>query len=183
MCGSAQEMEKVAADEMPKNKVKPDTALKAYWRRNAEFADLFNAVLFGGEPVIDAGKLEERDTDLVFHNQNNIDLFMLFKLIYDWKKTNAERRAAAEQYEKDHPVDELVMMAIASTGNIDLDLYKKEDVTVCALFDEIEKRGEEKKAKETAKKLYEMGLNIDQIVQAVSYPVEVIEKWLGLVTV
>lgn len=30
------------------------------------------------------------------------------------------------------------MMAIASTCNIDLDLYKKGDVTVCALFDEIE---------------------------------------------
>lgn len=199
--------------------MKPDTALKAYWRRNAEFADLFNAVLFGGKPVIDARKLEERDTessiilqtdtyteglqsardlfkiamqtdgvelallglenekaihyamplrdlgylytaydkqyekikekypekkgldngnefishmkktdkvlpvvrdyemylievrdtDLVFHNQNNIDLFTIFELIFDGKKTNAERRAAAEQYEKDHPVDESVM--------------------------------------------------------------------------
>lgn len=48
---------------MPKNKVKPDTALKAYWRRSDEFADLFNAVLFGGQPIIDAGKLEERDTE------------------------------------------------------------------------------------------------------------------------
>lgn len=35
-------------------KVKPDTAFRAYWRSNAEFADLFNAVLFGGKPVIDA---------------------------------------------------------------------------------------------------------------------------------
>lgn len=317
---------------MPKNKVKPDTALKAYWRRNAEFADLFNAVLFGGKSVIDAGKLEERDTessvvlqtdtyveglpsardlfkiamqtdgvelallglenekaihyamplrdlgylyksyeiqydkikekypnkkglgngneiiscmkktdkilpvvnvvlyygdeawdgpktlldmtdvpdwfrpvvqdyrmclvevrdtDLVFHNQNNIDLFTLFRLIYDGKKTNVERRAAAEQYGKDHPVDESVMMAIASTSNIDLDLYRKGDVTVCALFDEIEKQGRnegrnegrEMQARETAKNLYDMGLNIDQIVQAVRYPEEVIEKWLGLLTV
>lgn len=63
-------------------------------------------------------------------------------------------------------------MAIASTSNIDLDLYKKGDVTVCALFDEIEKQGvtkgraegfaegEEKKARETAEKLRKRGLNI-----------------------
>lgn len=313
---------------MPKNKVKPDTALKAYWRRNAEFADLFNAVLFGGKPVIDAGKLEERDTEssvilqtdtyaeglpsardlfkiamqmdgvelallglenekaihyamplrdlgylyksyeiqyekikeqypdkkgldnrneiishmkktdkvlpvvnivlyygdepwdgprtlldmatvpdwlrpavqdyrmclveardanLVFHNQNNIDLFTLFKLIYDGRKTNAERRAAAEQYEKDHPVDESVMMAIASTSNIDLDLYKKGDVTVCALFDEIERQGraegEEKAKMETAKNFYEMGFSIEQIAQGVKSPVEVVKKWLELTKV
>lgn len=33
-------------------KLKPDTVLKNYWCNNEQFADLFNAVLFDGEPVI-----------------------------------------------------------------------------------------------------------------------------------
>ncbi len=41
--------------------------------------------------------------------------------------------------------------------------------------------GRDTQAKETVKNLYDMGLNIDQIVQAVKYPVEVIKQWLGLV--
>ncbi len=44
-----------------------------------------------------------------------------------------------------------------------------------------EDRGKETQARETAKNLYDMGLNIDQIVQAVKYPAEVIKQWLGLV--
>ncbi len=43
-----------------------------------------------------------------------------------------------------------------------------------------EDRGKETQAREMAKNLYDMGLNIDQIVQAVRYPVEVIKQWLDL---
>lgn len=45
------------------SKQKPDTIQKAYWNRNAEFADLFNAFLYDGRPVIQASELEERDTE------------------------------------------------------------------------------------------------------------------------
>lgn len=47
-----------------KNKIKTDTVLKNFWRDNARFADLFNAVLFDGENVICPGDLEEADTDI-----------------------------------------------------------------------------------------------------------------------
>lgn len=47
-----------------KNKVKPDAILKNFWRDNARFADLFNAILFDGENVIDPEELKEADTDL-----------------------------------------------------------------------------------------------------------------------
>lgn len=45
------------------DRLKPDTLLKEYWNSNAEFADLFNAFLYGGKPVIKAEELEERDTE------------------------------------------------------------------------------------------------------------------------
>ena len=39
--------------------VSPDTVLKNYWSGNEEFADLFNAVLFGGSQIIRADELEK----------------------------------------------------------------------------------------------------------------------------
>lgn len=44
-------------------RLKPDTVLKNYWRNNEQFADLFNAVLFDGEPVIKPEELEDADTE------------------------------------------------------------------------------------------------------------------------
>lgn len=40
-----------------------DTVLKNYWSGNEEFADLFNAVLFGGSQIIRADELENEDTE------------------------------------------------------------------------------------------------------------------------
>jgi len=43
--------------------------------------------------------------------------------------------------------------------------------------------GEERKAKETAKKLYQRGNSPADIADIVGYAVEVIEKWLELATI
>jgi hypothetical protein len=47
-----------------KTRLQPDTVMKEYWNRNEEFADLFNAVLYGGERRMRPEDLEERDTEL-----------------------------------------------------------------------------------------------------------------------
>ena len=49
---------------MEKNKVKPDTILKNFWKNNERFADLFNAALFDGEQVLNPCDLSEVDTDV-----------------------------------------------------------------------------------------------------------------------
>ena len=46
------------------NKIKADTILKNFWKNNERFADLFNAALFEGEPVLKAEDLSEVDTDV-----------------------------------------------------------------------------------------------------------------------
>ncbi len=43
--------------------LKPDTVLKKYWNNKEQFADLFNAVLFGGEQIIFSNELEDADTE------------------------------------------------------------------------------------------------------------------------
>ena len=50
---------------MPKKKpdLKPDTVLKNYWNNKEQFADLFNAALFEGRPVIRPEELEDVDTE------------------------------------------------------------------------------------------------------------------------
>lgn len=47
-----------------KNRLKPDIIIKNYWSSNEEFADLFNAVLFGGKQVIKSYELNDVDTDV-----------------------------------------------------------------------------------------------------------------------
>lgn len=49
---------------MERNKIKPDTILKTFWRDNEHFADLFNAALFDGRQVLKPGDLMEADTDI-----------------------------------------------------------------------------------------------------------------------
>ena len=56
--------EKGEQETSKKDKIKPDTALKNFWRNNERFADLFNAVLFDGKEVIQPEELMEADTDL-----------------------------------------------------------------------------------------------------------------------
>ena len=41
----------------------PDSVLKAYWRDNDRFADLFNQIFFKGEHRIRAEDLSDLDTD------------------------------------------------------------------------------------------------------------------------
>lgn len=47
-----------------KKKIKPDAALKDFWRDRERFADLFNGTLFGGKKVLDPRILQEADTDM-----------------------------------------------------------------------------------------------------------------------
>ena len=44
--------------------MKPDTILKTFWKNNQRFADLFNTVLFEGNPVLKLNDLQEVDTDV-----------------------------------------------------------------------------------------------------------------------
>lgn len=47
-----------------KDNAKTDVRLKDFWRPNDRFADLFNAVVFGGAEVIKPESLQEMDTDM-----------------------------------------------------------------------------------------------------------------------
>lgn len=48
----------------PRNTAKADIVLKNFWKDNAHFADLFNAVLFDGEQKLHPEDLREADVDL-----------------------------------------------------------------------------------------------------------------------
>ena len=50
--------------KITQQKVNKDIILKEFWRDNRRFADVFNTVVFKGEAMIDAKKLEEMDTDV-----------------------------------------------------------------------------------------------------------------------
>ena len=55
---------KAVSETANKNKIRPDTILKTFWRDNKHFADLFNAAFFNGEQVLKPHDLTEADTDV-----------------------------------------------------------------------------------------------------------------------
>lgn len=50
-----------SVDRKQVDEIKNDTISKDFWRNNEHFADLFSAVLFGGEQVVKSDNLEEMD--------------------------------------------------------------------------------------------------------------------------
>ena len=60
-------------DTAEKNKLKPDTILKNFWRDNRHFADLFNAVFFNGEQVLKPQDLTEADRKSTRLNSSHIE--------------------------------------------------------------------------------------------------------------
>ncbi|MBQ3269743.1 MAG: hypothetical protein IJH09_07460 [Clostridia bacterium] len=53
---------------------------------------------------------------------------------------------------------------------------------MCEVLDRAEQRGEERKAKETAKNLYKMGMNPVDIAKALNEALNKVQQWLGLAT-
>jgi hypothetical protein len=85
--------------------------------------------------------VEARESTLVFHNQNNRDLFSLLKIICDNSTNRKEKRIEIENYEADRTIDKSVRLAIAATSKINLAKFEKEDATMCKLWDEIWEEG------------------------------------------
>lgn len=131
--------------------LKPDIILKNYWNDNEQFADLFNAVLFGGKQVIRPEKLEDVDTEesyemlnisevlkafvndykvlfvearennLIFHNVKNAAFFNMMKMFLDKSLPKDEARKKVIDYARDHNVDKSVIMAVAGAANCRID--------------------------------------------------------------
>ena len=86
--------------------------------------------------------IEAKDNNLPLKNENNRTLFQLCSIVLDEKKTDAQKREAAMQYEKEHKIDEEVLYALAGATNCDL---RKEDergeMTMCTFFENMKEEG------------------------------------------
>lgn len=88
--------------------------------------------------------VEARQNDLIFHNMTNIAFFDMLKVVLDKSITKNEAKEEVIEYAIEHNVDKTVVMTVAGATNRKIDynaLSKKGDVTMCTLFDEIEKEG------------------------------------------
>ena len=88
--------------------------------------------------------VEARQNDLIFHNMTNIAFFDMLKVVLDKSITKNEAKAKVIKYAIEHNGKETVVMTVAGATNRKIDyhaLSKKGDVTMCTLFDEIEKEG------------------------------------------
>jgi hypothetical protein len=109
--------------------------------------------------------VEGRDNDLIFHNQNNQDLFNLLKIICDNKMNHREKKARLEEYEAEREIDKSVRLAINATGNIKMHDKEKEDVTMIQLWEELREEGrEEGRAFEIIRMSIKYNANKDEII-------------------
>jgi flagellar biosynthesis/type III secretory pathway protein FliH len=88
--------------------------------------------------------VEVRDNKIAFRNPKNKDLFAILKIIYDNNTNRKEKRKQLERYSANRTVDETVLKVVASTSNVNMDIFEKEEkITVCALWDEVREEGKQ----------------------------------------
>jgi len=117
--------------------------------------------------------VEARQNDLIFHNMTNIAFFDMLKVVLDKSITKNEAKEKVIKYAIEHNVDKTVVMTVAGATNRKIDynaLSKKGDVTMCTLFDEIEKEGKAEGIIETA---IDLGLAKDDILQRLQNKLDV----------
>ncbi len=121
--------------------------------------------------------VEARQNDLIFHNMTNIAFFDMLKVVLDKSITKNEAKEKVIEYALEHNVDKTVVMTVAGATNRKIDynaLSKKGDVTMCTLFDEIEKEGMIKgKAEGIVETAIDLGLAKDDILQRLQTKLDV----------
>lgn len=113
--------------------------------------------------------VEARQNDLILHNMTNIAFFDMLKVVLDKSITKNEAKEKVIEYAIEHNVDKTVVMTVAGATNRKIDynaLSKKGDVTMCTLFDEIEKEGKiTGEAKGIIETGFDFGLSENDILQ------------------
>ena len=83
--------------------------------------------------------IQMKDNDLVLHNQYNVDLFKIMSIIYDTKKSVAQRITALREFEANKEVDEKVIDVIVATTNMKVNKKKVGEQKVCTFWEEAKK--------------------------------------------
>ena len=79
-------------DTTEKNKIKPDTILKNFWRDNRHFADLFNAVFFKGEQVLKLSKKDVRKADSQIRQKEVSNMLSMISYAEEKGEKRGEKR-------------------------------------------------------------------------------------------
>lgn len=113
--------------------------------------------------------VEARQNNLILHNMTNIAFFDMLNVVLDKSVTKNEAKEKVIKYALEHNVDKTVVMTVAGATNRKIDynaLSKKGDVTMCTLFDEIEKEGKiTGEAKGIIETGFDFGLSENDILQ------------------
>ena len=145
---------------MERNKVKPDTILKNFWKDNERFADLFNTVFFDGRQVIREEELTEADSEVsnyVFSKEDvsaisktrdmikkasaNADFVLnrlLFQMIKDVNRLS--KKELLEKYKSENISKSVVITVGKVTGTkalVDWALQREGDEIMCTNMDRI----------------------------------------------
>lgn len=148
--------------------LKPDIVLKNYWSNNEQFADIFNAVLFGGNQVIRPEELEDADTEesTVLEHRDYAESIKVSR-----DNIKISKKSAV------YGVDKSVIMTVAGATNCRIDynaLDGRGDVDMCTLFEEIARDGQlEGEAKGIVEAGVDFGISEKDILERLQNKLEV----------
>lgn len=105
---------------------------------------------------------------------------VMFFIKYSKDRENLNRILKANE-KRFREVERRAVDVIEAVTNSGIKYEENEEVVdVCQAIQEMRMESERKKAQEVAGNLYEMGLDIEKISQAVGYAVETVKEWLRL---
>lgn len=174
-----------------------DTITKDYVKDVGIFADIFNFYIYGGEQVILPEQLTERDSAKIALPYGADGATVPVQKFRDVQKLYATMIDGKLEYVlygvENQTETNYAMAVIEAVTNSGIKYEEGEEVVdVCQAIQEMrleerrlgeqegERKGELKKARETAGKLHEMGLDTEKIAQVVGYAAETVKEWLGL---
>lgn len=101
-------------------KISPDIILKKYWENKERFADLFNAVLFQGERVIQSEDLQYEPTEVSNHIENEV-----FEAIRQEGEVAGQAKQIVRMSMKYHATDENILSELVTELKISTEQAKE----------------------------------------------------------
>ena len=120
--------------------------------------------------------IEAKNNHLLFHNENNQNLFQLLKLLLDTNLSKSQKEEKIIAYHTEHDIDKTVAMTVAGVTNTHFDyrFFEKEDGTMISFWREVREEGEQKgrlegklegRASEIVEMGFEFGLSENDILE------------------
>lgn len=114
--------------------------------------------------------------NLKLHNKDNINLFQICKILYDHKRSLAERKQSIIEYTEKNKVKGDVLTAAGAAVGKEIRVKEEGEKSMCTFFDELEKECEERGRREGKREGEIVGETRGRVEGALQKAVQVVKN-------